>query len=180
MAYWSVLIVTLFQALLSSSQSITYSCREKENWGLKTVWLSRLFSPLFEHPFWFLPLLNTPCPNPSDLMDTRDVSLGDTFAPLRCCFKVHVSNSKWQREMGNLFPQKPPPTPSKVEDAVCTGLQLPNKLCVTRKLLCQGISTESQNILMCPIHISWGLEIYCWPNPAVLDGSIFILIRERK
>lgn len=70
------------------------------------------------------------------------------------------------------------PLLAKRKDAICKRMQLPNKLCVTRKLLCQGNSPESQNILTHPIYISWWLAIYCWPNPAAPGGSIFILIRD--
>lgn len=150
---------SLCSGLLLSSHSHSVTVVESRNQGLKTVWLSRLLSSLGAC-VQNTSILSSSClslthfPNPPDLLGTQDVSLGHGFASLRCCFKFHVCNSKRQREMGNLSPQKPLPHPSKVEDAVGTGMQLPNKLRVTRKLLCQGISTESQSVLMCPIRSS--------------------------
>lgn len=143
------------------------------------------FFSWFQSPYIFLPLANTlsflhlHCG--SDLLDSKAISpsLDHTCVALRCGFKFHVYNSKWHRdEKLRIFPPRSFPFQQRGRILFAKEMQLPNKLCVTRKLLCQAISTESQNILTYPIYISWWLAIYCWPNPAVHDGSIFILIRD--
>lgn len=145
---------------------------------------SYLFFFWFQSPCIFLPLANAlsllhlHCG--SDFLDSQAISLSldHTFVTLRVCFKFHFYNSKWHREE-KLKIHHPEAAPSsKEEGCYLQRMQLPNKLCVTRKLLCQGISTESQNVLMHPVYVSLWLAIYCWPNPAVRDGSIFILIRD--
>lgn len=130
--------------------------------------LSNAFSPLHLH-----------CR--SALLDSWAISLSldHTFVALRCCFKFYIHNSEWQREE-KLKIRYPEAAPSSKEEGcyLQRGCSYLTNKCVTRKLSWQGISTESQNILMHPVSLSGWLAIYCWPNPAVHNGSIFILIRD--
>lgn len=148
------------------------------------------------NPVFFFPWFQSPCmslhlsaslqcifPSPSALWICLARFLGhfsiSAFVALRCCFKFYIHNSEWQREE-KLKIRCPEAAPSSKDEGcyLQRGCSYLTNKCVRRKLSWQGISTESQNILMHPVSPSGWLAIYCWPNPAVHNGSIFILIRD--